>query len=163
DLRNELPDGEVVEEEQRLGPVGGDVVDGHGDTIDPDGPVPAGVGGGGRPPPPPPRRPARARGAGAAGPERPPGAPAPPPHAGPVGADGRPDVPLDELDRLLARPGVDAGLGIGERLALPVGAGHGSTRAGGSRAASVARTFSSSRASFVSESGTGTGYSPLRQ
>src|SRR5262249_58214506 len=83
--------------------------------------------------------------------------------ADPLGTERRPDVLLDELDRLLAGGGADAGVGVGERLALPIAPGHGSTRAGASRAASGDRTVSSSRASLVSASGTGTGYSPLRQ
>src|SRR5262249_60362894 len=83
--------------------------------------------------------------------------------ADPLGTERRPDVLLDELDRLLAGGGVDAGVGVGERLALPIAPGHGSTRAGAPPAASGGRTRSSPRARFGAASGGGAGGCPRRQ
>jgi hypothetical protein len=161
-LRDELADGDVVEEEQRLGAVGGDVVDGHRDAVDPDRVVPAGELGDDR---------LRANAVGGRDEHRVVESVVrereQPAEAADVADDLGPergaDALLDELDGLLAGCGVDAGVGVGDGVALPVAPRHGSTRAVASGTAPGTRTFSTSRASLVSASGTGTGYSPLRQ
>jgi hypothetical protein len=75
-----------------------------------------------------------------------------------LGAEGGADVRLDALDRGLARLDVDAGRAVGERR---VGAFGHRASAGALGASGAAAGDSSS--SFASSSGTGTGYSPVRQ
>ena len=109
-LRVELAAGEIVEEEQRLGALHDEVVDGHGDEVDADRVVPAGVdgdlelgadavGGGDQD---------RVLEAGARLRSNSP--PKPPISASAPGRRGRPHQRLDQVDHAVAGVDVDAGL-----------------------------------------------------
>ena len=81
-----------------------------------------------------------------------------------LGPERRADVRLDELDGLLARRDVDARVGVGQRSRRRAGS---SRQVGGRAGRSCPATCDASRGSgsstsFVSYSGTGTGYSPVK-
>ncbi|GIU89632.1 MAG: hypothetical protein KatS3mg010_0731 [Acidimicrobiia bacterium] len=155
-LRNELADRDVVEEEQRLGTLRGDVVDRHGDAVDADRRAPVreprherlradAVG----------RRHEQRVAVGLPVDREQPAEPADVAHH--LGPERRPHVGLDHLDGLLAGRDVDARARVREPI-LAVAPVH--VR---STVPETCRVRSSaSSACFVSSSGTGTGYWPLK-
>ena len=152
-LGHELADRDVVEEEQRLGALRGDVVDRHGDAVDADRVATVREPGDER---------LRAHAVGRRDEQRVAEAlpvdreqPAEPTDvADDLGPERGPDVRLDELDRLLAGRDVDAGFRVGQ---LAIGRVHARSAVPEIVPWTWIVRDSSSSTCLVSYSGTGTG------
>ena len=129
-LGHELPDRDVVEEEQRLGAAGRDVVDAHGHDVETDRVEATDLGG---------DEALRADTVGRRDEQRLPvrepaegeEAAEPTDVADDLRAERRPDVLLDQLDGLLAGRDVDTRVGVGELLRLLAPRAHTQGRASG--------------------------------